>query len=251
VVGNLLNNACKFTHKGGRIDLACSREENEAIITVRDTGIGIAAEHMPHIFEMFMQADTSLERSVSGLGIGLMLVKDLVEQHGGSVQARSAGVGQGAEFEVRLPIVSEPLPITGSTAGEPLGIGGCRILVVDDNLDSASSLATLMELSGNTTQTAHAGLEAVKAAAEFRPHLVLLDLGLPKLNGYEVARRIREQPWGKEMLIVALTGWGQKEDRERSAEAGFDVHLVKPVDYAALTGLLPLPSGNGKEAGRR
>jgi CheY-like chemotaxis protein len=176
--------------------------------------------------------------SQGGLGIGLTLVKRLVEMHDGTVEARSAGVGQGSEFVVRLPIAAaapEP-PAPEPAAGEPATPPARRILVVDDNPDTATSLATLLELTGNETHIAHDGLEA--AAATFRPDIVLLDIGLPKMDGFEAARKIREQPWGKTMVMVALTGWGQEEDRRESRESGFDGHMVKPVDFAALKKLL-------------
>ena len=243
VVGNLLNNACKFTDIGGRISLTVEREGEQAVIRVRDTGVGIAAEQLPLIFDMFMQIDTSLERSVSGLGIGLMLVKNLVEMHDGTVEVHSAGVGHGTEFVVRLPIMLEatkPQPLK-PIVSEPTTTTARRILIVDDNLDAAASLAMLLKITGNETHTANDGLEAVEAAATFRPEIVLLDIGLPKLNGYEAYRRIREQPWGKNIVVVALTGWGQAEDREKSRNAGFEGHMVKPVDFAALTKLLADP----------
>lgn len=239
VVGNLLNNACKFTDKGGRITLTVEREGRQAVIRVRDNGIGIVADQLPRLFEMFMQVDTSLERSVSGLGIGLTLVKSLVELHGGTVEAKSPGWGQGSEFVVRLPIMVEtPSPLPEPSLNKQPPITARRILVVDDNRDSAESLAELLELNGNQTRTAFDGLEAVEAAATFKPDLILLDIGLPKLNGYGVCRRIREQPWGKSMVIVALTGWGQEEDRQKSKEAGFNGHMVKPIDLTALSKLL-------------
>ncbi|MBA3624219.1 MAG: response regulator [Methylibium sp.] len=238
VIGNLLNNACKFTDKGGRIALVLERDGDAAVIRVLDSGVGIAAEQFPRIFEMFTQLDTSLERSRGGLGIGLTLVKNLAEMHGGTVQVRSAGIKQGSEFIVRLPLLADvpdqllPEPVTVEPAQRR------RILVVDDNQDAATSLAELLELTGHETRFAHDGLEAVQAAESFRPDVVLLDIGLPKLNGLEAARMIRQQPWGKDMMLVALTGWGQEEDRRMSSEAGFDAHLVKPVDPAALTELL-------------
>ncbi|MGH6636626.1 MAG: ATP-binding response regulator [Gammaproteobacteria bacterium] len=239
VVGNLLNNACKFTDKGGRIRLAVEREGGQAVIRVQDTGIGIAADMLPRIFEMFTQVDTSLERSHGGLGIGLRLVRELVELHDGTLEAHSAGIGQGSEFVVRLPIrIETPKPPPEPTVSEPTTTTARRILVVDDNRDSAESLAMLLKLTGNETHTAYDGLEAVEAAATFRPEVVLLDIGLPKLNGYEAARKIREQPWGKGMVLVALTGWGQDEDRQKSTDAGFNDHMVKPVDHAALMKLL-------------
>ena len=240
VVGNLLNNACKFTEKGGRIRLTAKREGEQALIRVQDTGIGIAREHLPDIFDMFVQGDTSLERARDGLGVGLTLARTLVEMHDGTVEAHSAGVGQGSEFVVRLPLTSGPLaaspqgPVT-----KPAAMVLRRILVVDDNKDSAESLATLLELIGHEVHTAHDGLEAVDAAAKLEPDVILLDIGLPRLNGYEAARRIRQQRRrGSTLKLVALSGWGQEEDRRRSEAAGFDAHLVKPVDLDALSNLL-------------
>jgi PAS domain S-box-containing protein len=239
VVGNLLNNACKFTDRGGCIGLTVEREAEQAVIRVRDSGRGIDADQLLRIFDMFVQVDTSLERSVSGLGIGLSLVKNLVEMHGGTVEVHSAGLGQGSEFVVRLPITVETAEApTGPTVSELTTTTPRRILVVDDNPDSATSLALLLKLIGNETQTANDGLEAVESAATFLPDLILLDIGLPKLNGYEAARRIRKQPWSKGMVMVALTGWGQDEDRQQSREAGFDGHMVKPVELPALMKLL-------------
>jgi two-component system, chemotaxis family, CheB/CheR fusion protein len=240
IVGNLLNNACKFTDDGGRIWLTAEREGDQVVIRVQDSGVGIAADQLPHIFEMFMQIDSSLERSVTGLGIGLALVKNLVQLHGGTVEVHSAGVGKGSEFVVRLPIVLEaPASLPPDRAvGEVAPTVARRILVVDDNRDSADSLVQLLKLTGNETQTAYDGLEAEAAAETFRPDVVLLDLGLPKLNGHEVCRRIRAQPWGKNMIVVALTGWGQDEDRQKSKEAGFSGHMVKPVELKTLHALL-------------
>jgi len=239
VVGNLLSNASKFTDDGGHIGLAVEREGKNVVIRVRDTGIGIAAADLPRLFDMFTQVDTSLERSRDGLGIGLTLVRALVEMHGGAVEARSAGLGQGSEFVVRLPTVAEapkpgPRPTKGATA-RPVRR---RVLIVDDNQDGAESLAVLLQLGGHETHTAHDGQQAIEDAERLRPDIVLLDIGLPRLNGYEVCRRIREQPWGKELSMVAVTGWGQQEDRRRSQEAGFDTHIVKPVEPEALMDLL-------------
>ena len=241
VIGNLLNNACKFTDQGGRISLTVEREGEQAVIRVRDNGVGIAADKLPGIFDMFVQVDTSLERSVGGLGIGLTLVKNLVEMHGGTVEAYSDGVGQGSEFVVRLPVIetikpAQP-PLSEPTVTAPTTTG-YRILVVDDNRMSADSMATLLQLTGHEAHTAYDGLEAVAATTAFRPDVILLDIGLPKLNGYEAARKIREQPWGKNIVMVALTGWGQDEDRQKSKEAGFNGHLVKPVELTALMKLL-------------
>ena len=238
VIGNLLNNAIKFTDKGGRITLAVERDGDAAVIRVGDSGVGIAAEQTLRIFEMFTQVDTSLERSRGGLGIGLTLVKSLVEMHGGTIQARSAGINQGSEFIVRLPLLAD---VPALVSPEPAPVERAlsrRVLVVDDNRDAATSLAELLKLTGHETRIAHDGLEAVQAAESFRPDLVVLDIGLPKLNGFEAARMIRQQPWGKDMMLVALTGWGQEEDRRMSSEAGFDAHLVKPADPVAVTELL-------------
>ncbi|MGE3779774.1 MAG: ATP-binding protein [Pirellulaceae bacterium] len=240
VMGNVLINACKFTDKGGRISLTAEREGEHVVIRVRDSGIGIAADQLPRIFDLFVQIDSSLERSVSGLGLGLALVKNLVEMHDGTVVVHSAGVGQGSEFVVRLPVIVEPLepPSPEPTDIVPKAASARRILVVDDNPDSATSLAMLMKITGDETYTAFDGLEAVEVAATFKPDVILLDIGLPTLNGYEACRRIRQQPRGKNIVIVALTGWGQEEDRERSRHAGFSGHMVKPVELAALTKLL-------------
>jgi len=212
----------------------------EARIRVHDTGIGMAPEHLRRLFEMFTQLDTSLERSRDGLGIGLTLVKNLVEMHGGRIDARSAGLGRGSEFVVHLPILSDPLPLVpaGPQIVDSATTAQRRILVVDDNVDSAVSLAMLLRLNGHEVYTAHDGLEAVEATAKFQPDVILLDIGLPKLNGYEAARRIREQQGSRKPILVALTGWGQEEDRRRSSEAGFDAHIVKPVDLDALSNLL-------------
>jgi len=247
VVGNLLNNACKFTDVGGRISLTVERAGAHIAIRVADNGVGIAAEHLAGIFEMFTQIESSLERSRSGLGIGLTLVKTLVEMHGGTVEARSEGVGRGSEFVVRLPVlldVPEPPSPTPSPHLERLPVVRRRVLIVDDNKDAAEWLATLLGLSGHETHVALDGVDAIKAAERLRPDAVLLDIGLPRVDGYEVCRRIRQQPWGRDLVIVALTGWGQEEDRQKSREAGFNTHLVKPVDDEVLLNLLAsLPSG--------
>jgi len=235
-VGNLLANAAKFTDKGGRIRLSASREGDEAVIRVRDNGIGIAPEHVDKLFELFVQVDTTIERSRDGLGIGLTLVKKLVDLHGGSIEVESAGPGQGSEFTVRLPALTpalEPQPTDPPTATSVKSIGR-RVLVADDNHDSAESLALLLEFDGHEVHTAHDGAEAVATAANVRPDVVLMDIGLPIMNGYEACRRIRDQAWGASVVMVAITGWGQEEDRERSREAGFDLHLVKPVDHHEL-----------------
>jgi len=240
VLGNLLSNACKYTPKGGQMLLTVDRDGDLAVIRLKDNGIGIATEELPRIFEMFVQIDTSLERSVSGLGIGLTLVKSLVEMHRGTVHAHSAGLGHGSEFVVRLPVMVEQpqSPRPALIDSKPTGKSSLRILVVDDNQDSASSLAALLNLTGHQTHTASDGAEAVAVALTFLPEVVLLDIGLPTLNGYNVCRQIRAQPDGPRVLLIALTGWGKDEDRRKSKEAGFNAHLVKPVDHNALMKLL-------------
>jgi PAS domain S-box-containing protein len=240
VYSNILNNAAKYTEPGGRIRLTVERKESDAVVTIGDNGVGIAAHMLPQVFELFTQVDRSLEKSQGGLGIGLSLVKGLVEMHGGSVEARSDGHGTGSEFVVRVPVV---LSVVGELrdegGGEAIEPGDRRrILVVDDNRDGAESLGMMLTLMGNELRTAHDGLEALDVAAAFRPDLILLDIGMPRLNGYDTARRIREQPWGKNTVLVALTGWGQEDDRQKSHDAGFDTHMVKPVDLAALEKLL-------------
>jgi PAS domain S-box-containing protein len=245
IVGNLLNNACKFTDVGGRISLAVEREGEQVAIRVKDTGVGIAAEHLAGIFEMFTQVESSLERSRSGLGIGLTLVKTLVEMHGGTVEAHSEGPGRGSEFVVRLPVLlgaPESLPLAAQHL-EASPVVRRRVLIVDDNSDAAEWLATLLSLSGHETHVALDGDQAFKAAERLLPDAILLDIGLPRVDGYEVCRRIRQQPWGRGLMIVALTGWGQEEDRQKSREAGFNSHLVKPVDDEVILNLLAsLPS---------
>lgn len=238
--GNLLNNACKYSEPGGHIGLAATCEGKEVVVSVKDTGIGIAADRLNNIFELFNQVDQSHERSQGGLGIGLTLVRQLVGLHGGSVQAFSAGPGQGSEFVVRLPIIIER---SASAPAAPASVTPkppptWRILVVDDNQDSAASLTLLLELSGHQTEMAHDGLEALRVFESFQPDVVLLDIGLPKLNGYEVARKIRSLPGGDRISLVALTGWGQEDDLRKTREAGFDKHLVKPANYAVLTAYL-------------
>ncbi len=251
VFSNLLNNAAKYTERGGRVALtireaSAGGETPVAIVSVRDTGIGIPAPMLHRIFEMFTQVERAAERSQGGLGIGLSLVKGLVELHGGEVEARSDGPGKGAEFVVRLPLPREERRAAsndsegaGLLAAGPLSLAPRRrILVVDDNRDNADSLAMMLRMLGNETRTAYDGEEAVAASAAFRPDVILLDIGLPKLNGHDACRRIREQPGGQQLVIIAQTGWGQAEDRQRTREAGFDHHLVKPVDPSALMKLL-------------
>jgi CheY-like chemotaxis protein len=241
VFANLLNNAAKYTEPGGRIELCEKREGANVAVSIKDNGIGIPPAKLAEIFDMFAQVDRSLERAHGGLGIGLTIVKCLVEMHGGTVEARSAGHGQGSEFIVRQPIACEA-PQEKEPANreeEPFPtLARRRILVADDNKDAASSLAMLLKILGHETEVAHDGQEALEKAASYRPEIVLLDIGMPKLSGYDVCRRLREQPAGNDMIIVAVTGWGQEEDRQKSAEAHFDGHLVKPVEPRALMNLL-------------
>ena len=239
VLSNLLNNAAKYTEPGGRIRLTADRHKGKAVISVKDTGVGIPRTMLPRIFDLFTQVDRSLEKSQGGVGIGLSLVKGLVELHGGQVEARSEGPGKGSEFIVRLPVMDETTPPPPRKEKAMSGrLGGYRVLVADDNVDSATSLAMLLRLMGNEVHTAHDGLQAVEVALELQPDLALLDIGMPKLNGYETCQRIRAQSGGRKVLLVALTGWGQDEDIRRSHLAGFDRHLVKPVEPAALEKLL-------------
>jgi CheY-like chemotaxis protein/two-component sensor histidine kinase len=237
---NLLNNAAKYSDRGGHVWLAVERQGSDVVVCVRDTGVGIAADHLPGIFHMFSQVEGTLERSQGGLGIGLTLVKRLVELHGGRIEARSEGRGKGSEFVVRLPLIVEASGPNASAEpdGPPAPKSSLRILIVDDNRDSADSLGMLLRIMGNDIQTAYDGQEGLEVAGEFRPDIALLDIGLPKLDGYEVCRRIREQPWGKGVVLIAASGWGQEEDRGRSHDAGFDRHLVKPVDPGALMRML-------------
>lgn len=249
VFGNLLNNSCKYTRPGGNIRITAARHEGEVVVTVQDTGTGIPPEELGGVFDMFTQVDRTLERSHGGLGIGLTLVKRLVEMHGGSVEARSEGENKGSEFVVRLPVCREQPRLLSSPANAVRRVPqNRRILVVDDNRDSATSLAMLLKVVGNTTHVAHDGVEALAAAESLHPEVVLLDIGLPRLNGLDVCRRIREQPWGRNMVLIALTGWGQEDDRRKSQEAGFHGHFVKPVDHVALmkfiTTLSPLSTSD-------
>jgi len=229
VFANLLNNAAKFTGEGGTIRLAAERDGDHVVVTVADSGIGISAEMLPHIFEIFSQENPSEVRTQGGLGVGLSLVKGLVALHGGSVEVHSEGAFKGTSFVVRLPIAVGATVRRGEPP-RPEAPSRRRVLVVDDNHDSADSLAALLKIMGNEVTTAYDGAQAVEIAAALRPEVVLLDIGMPVLDGFEACRRIREQPWGRAMHLIALTGWGQHEDRRRSQEAGFDAHLVKPVD---------------------
>ncbi len=238
VVVNLLTNATKFTDEGGHIWLTVQKERDECVIRVRDSGVGIAPTLLPHVFDLFTQAERSLDRSQGGLGIGLALVQSLTALHGGTVDACSKP-GDGSEFIVRLPLLPENSPqsadiaIKADQASREL-----RVLVVDDNEDTVLGFAMLLKANGHEARTAHNGIAAVQLADVFRPHVIMLDIGLPGLNGYEVARQIRQQPYGKDIMLIALTGYGQDSDREASTEAGFDHHLVKPARFDQLLQIL-------------
>jgi PAS domain S-box-containing protein len=233
VIANLLTNAAKYTPEGGRIVLRAEREENEAVVSVSDTGIGIPKESLATIFDMFSQVSSALERSQGGLGIGLALVRGLVHLHGGSVSVTSEGVGRGSKFTIRLPLTEAATKIDSSELSKT-NVQPFRILVIDDNIDAAQSMTMALELLGYNAQAAHNGLAGLRSAEEFMPDAILLDIGLPDLNGYEVARRIRCSPRGKDMFLIATTGWGQEADKQLALDAGFDCHLTKPVDLKKL-----------------
>jgi signal transduction histidine kinase len=251
VVGNLLTNAAKYTPQGGRIDVLIGREGDHAVIRVVDNGVGIPTDMLPKVFDLFTQIGKHLDRAQGGLGIGLALVKKLVEFHDGSVHAESAGPSKGSTFTIRLPVSANdvepaPLPAGANDLATVRNQQVRRVLVVDDNTDAAESLAELLALRGHEVQTAHSGLDALAAASRFRPEVVFLDIGLPGMNGYEVARALRADECCEGAVLVALTGWGSEEDRKRSQEAGFDLHLVKPVEDSHLQAVLTtLSHGNG------
>jgi two-component system CheB/CheR fusion protein len=249
-LSNLLNNAVKYTEAGGRIKVTVSREENFVAIRVQDSGVGISPELLPRLFNLFTQAATTSDRAQGGLGIGLALVRKLVEMHGGTVAAHSEGEKRGSEFVVRLPLLAQSArrrwPAAAAAEGRDRPTPR-RILVVDDNADSLESLAMLLRCEGHEVYTAADGLEALARAALCRPEIALLDIGMPKLDGVQVGRRIRAEPWGRAMTLIALTGWGQEMDRKRTQAAGFDAHLIKPLDMDALAPYL-LPQAGGVAA---
>jgi CheY-like chemotaxis protein len=236
VVSNLLDNAIQFTPRGGRIAVSVEPGRRQVVVRVRDTGIGIARDLLPRIFDLFAQAERG--RRNGGLGIGLARVRALVELHGGRVEACSEGTNRGSEFLLRLPLPDEPATAPAEDEPEPAARAQRRVLIVDDHPDAGLSLAMLLRLAGNETRAVHDGLAAIDEAERFRPDIVLLDIGMPRIDGYETCRRIRERPWGRALRVIALTGWGQERDRERAREAGFDGHLVKPVDPGALMRLI-------------
>ena len=252
VVGNLLNNAAKYTDEGGHIRIEAAQQGGEAVIRVQDNGMGLPSDLLPHIFDLFIQADRSLDRSQGGLGIGLTLVRQLVEMHGGHVEARSDGPGHGSEFIVRLPAAASTAAAAraGAEVGESASPAprALKILVVEDNVDSAEMMSYLLKLGGHEVRTVHDGPAALEVALTFEPQAVLCDIGLPGMNGYEVAARLREQPELRKTPLIALTGYGQEEARRRAKEAGFDYHLVKPVEPAALDALLDSLRGDAGSA---
>jgi CheY-like chemotaxis protein len=237
VLANLLNNAAKYTDPGGRIELTARHDDQGARICVRDNGIGIEAQQLTDVFDRFAQLAPALERSRGGLGIGLSLARGLVELHGGRIEARSEGIGRGSEFIVHLPVVhqasereAEPAPRERDAAT----LAQRRVLVIDDNADAAQTLSAMLSLQGLDVRTAFGGEEGLRMAEDWHPDAAVADIGMPGLNGYELCRRIREQPWGEHMLMIACTGWGQSEDRQRARAAGFDHHLVKPIEPGAV-----------------
>ncbi len=242
VVGNLLHNAAKYTGEGGRIVLLTRSNAGKAEICVRDSGIGISEESISHIFELFTQIPSERVNTGGGLGIGLALVRALVELHGGEIGASSQGLDQGSEFMVRLPLYVGAEAVDGAaqttSRAEPVAQVRRNILIADDNQDALESLALMLRLEGHEVHCASDGEEALALAGQRRPEIVVLDVGMPKLDGCEVARRIRAESWGRGAVLVALTGWGQDVDRRRSREAGFDMHLVKPVDPATICEML-------------
>jgi len=239
VLTNLLNNAAKYTSRGGHIALTAQLEGDQAVIRIEDNGIGIAADMMPRVFDMFAQADHSLERVNAGLGVGLTLARRLIELHGGSVEARSEGHGKGSEFTVRLPV----LAIEEEAEGKP-GMpevdetSRYRILLADDNVDFAISMAELLRTLGHSVQVAHDGMEALAVSEKFQPDFAFLDIGMPRLSGYDLARRLREVFAAHRLVLVAVTGWGQEKDRRLVQEAGFDQHIVKPAGLAQFATIL-------------
>ncbi len=242
VIGNLLTNAAKYTEANGQIWLTAERAGDMAVLRVRDNGIGITTAMLPRIFELFVQVDHASTKDQGGLGIGLTLVKNLVEMHNGTVEVHSEGLGKGSEFVVRLPVSQEAIEDRRSVAAERSthvpSPSGLRLLVVDDNQDAAVSLAMLLQLQGHEVRVAHSGMAALEMTRSYLPHVIFLDIGMPGMDGYEVARRMRQQPGLENVVLAALTGWGQQEDRRRTSEAGFNHHLVKPPEPTALAGVL-------------
>ena len=239
ILENVLLNAAKYTNPGGQIEVNASAEDGFAVIRVRDNGIGIPAEKLAHVWDLFVQVDESPDRIRKGLGIGLALVKDLVRRHGGSVEAASDGLGKGSTFTIRMPLAQAPA--RGEPRPQPAAVqssAGKRVLIVDDNIDAAETLAMMLELLGQQTRQAHEGMGAIQAAQDFQPELIFMDIGLPGLSGHEVASKLRGELGMRDTFIVALSGYGTEEDRRKSMRAGFDSHVVKPLDPSALPEIL-------------
>ena len=241
VFSNLISNAAKYTPPGGHIRVSGERRGDEVVVAVKDDGVGISPEMLPRLFEIFSQGERALERSQGGLGVGLSLVRGLLGLHGGRVEAKSDGIGKGSEFTVHLPLTA-PSPSEslspGAVAEGEAAAAKCRVLIADDARDGADSLAVILSMKGHEAHTAYDGEEAIAAAAQLRPEVVILDIRMPKRNGFEACRWIREQPWGRAMVLIALSGWGTEDDRRRTEEAGFDHHLVKPVAPDVLFALI-------------
>jgi CheY-like chemotaxis protein/two-component sensor histidine kinase len=242
VVGNLLTNAAKYTEPSGRIWLTAERQGDVAVLRVRDTGIGIAPDMLHRIFDLFVQVDHATTKAQGGLGIGLTLVKNLVEMHNGQVEVHSEGLGKGSEFVLRLPMSPRSIEFEGVSEIGPLVAGplpsGYRLLVVDDNKDAANSLSMLLRLQGHEVRVAYSGMAALEMTKTYTPDVVFLDIGMPGMDGYEVARRLRQMPSLGKTVLAALTGWGQQEDRRRTSEAGFNHHLMKPPEPKAVQAVL-------------
>jgi CheY-like chemotaxis protein len=248
VFSNLLINAAKYTNAGGEVRVRATQEGADVVVTVKDNGIGISREMMSKVFTLFCQGASSSERSAGGLGVGLSLVRGLVTLHGGQVEAHSEGLNRGSQFTVRLPIGSgEPdsseIHAKGTSA---TGAAGLKLIVLDDCPDSAETFAELLQASGHHVQTAYTGRQAFMLAETFHPHALLMDVGLPDVNGYELAQRIRATPWGRDALLIAVTGWGQETDRQRALDAGFDHHLIKPIAAETVESLLQSVRESGK-----
>jgi CheY-like chemotaxis protein len=238
---NLLNNAAKFMDPGGRIEVACKREDAQAVILFVDQGRGLRAENISRLFEPFYQVDQGLARSEGGLGLGLTLAKQLVELHGGTIEAESDGLGQGSQFTIRLPAINVPALAGGGSSGPPSPSAATRplrVLIVDDSQDATMTMKLLLEIRGHEAATAASGPQALKVFDDFQPQVVLLDIGLPEMDGYEVAKRLRAKESPDAVKIIATTGYGRDEDRVRATEAGCDFHLTKPVNFKTLEDLL-------------
>jgi signal transduction histidine kinase/ActR/RegA family two-component response regulator len=238
ILSNLLNNAAKYTNRGGRVGLKATVEDRTLVVVVSDTGIGIAADMLDSVFEMFVQVDSTLERSTAGLGVGLSLARKLVDLHGGTIEAHSAGLGHGSQFMVRLPIVVEPEMPTKPTPAAFISAETYRILLADDNVDFVNSIGALLTAMGHSVVITHNGRDALAAAKRFCPDYAFLDIGLPQMSGYDLARGIRELPSGALTTMIAVTGWGQEKDRQLAFEAGFDHHMVKPVRFEQIEEIL-------------